>query len=99
MDSYEKMVVNYWGLDTPDLVKTVSEGLLSRVFVEDKAEVLTKFTIGLLSLDNPYNFRIFPHDQREEFYEVADKGCCGSWNETMKCSSGNMYRLGCNYGH
>lgn len=99
MDAYEKTAFNYWNLGNPEQVEALNEGLLKFVKNEDKAELLTELAVQAGHEEYVDNHRIFPHDMREEFYAIANKGCCGSSNTPHKCKSGNLYRIGFNYGH
>jgi hypothetical protein len=44
-------------------------------------------------------YRIYPVSKTKEYWEFANKGCCGSDNCQYKCKSGRLYWYGCNYGH
>ena len=99
MDAYEKAAFNYWNLGNPEQVDALNKGLLEFVENEDKAELLTELAVQAGHEEYVDNHRILPHDMREEFYAIADKGCCGSSNNPHKCKSGNLYRIGFNYGH
>ncbi len=93
MDSYQKMAYDMFGkIEKP-------YGFFSRVLQEDLDEVLVQFAVAVSQLEYADNFRIFPLNMEKEFYEVEAKGCCGSFNSQMKCLSGNIYWIGCNYGH
>lgn len=70
-----------------------------RVKQQDLDEVQVSFAMMLSDLEYTDNFRIYPLYQKQEFYEQAEKGCCGSINRYVKCKSGRIYLIGCNYGH
>jgi len=99
MDAYEKTALHFWGLDNPAQVEALNNGLLKHITNEDKAELLIAVAVRAGHEECVDNFRIFPHDMRDAFYAIADTGCCGSLNESFKCKSGNLYRIGFNYGH
>jgi hypothetical protein len=93
MDSYQKMALDVFGnIDKP-------EGVFRYVKQEDLDEVVVQFALLVSELDYADNYRIFPLHMEKEFYDIAKKGCCGSVNSQMKCLSGNIYWIGCNYGH
>jgi hypothetical protein len=93
MDSYQKMACDMFGnIDKP-------EGVFRYVKQEDLDEVVVQFALLVSELDYADNYRIFPLHMEKEFYAVAEKGCCGNVNSQMKCLSGNIYWIGCNYGH
>lgn len=45
------------------------------------------------------NYRIFPADMRDEYDDIAFRGCCGSFDTKHTTESGNVYLIGFNYGH
>lgn len=93
-DSYQKLADDVFG--------TYSEkvnAVFSRVKKQDLDEVRVAFAVNIIHLEYADNFRIYPLEQKEEFYEQESRGCCGSWNSQYKCLSGNIYWIGCNYGH
>jgi hypothetical protein len=65
----------------------------------DLDEVRVIFAINVAHLEYADNFRIFPLNMSEEYMAKRNLGCCGSWNIQFKCLSGNIYWIGCNYGH
>jgi hypothetical protein len=34
-----------------------------------------------------------------EYWKAQSRGCCGSTDTAVTCSSGTRYLIGCNYGH
>lgn len=93
MDSYQKMVVDMFGKHF------AQSKMFQYVDSKDLDEVSVAFALATCKLDYADNFRIFPLHMIEEFYSVANKGCCGSFNSQIKCLSNNIYWIGCNYGH
>jgi hypothetical protein len=96
-DSYQKFAEDMFG--SIEEILQNKESIFSRVKEQDLDEIVTAFSVNVAHLDYADNFRIYPLNQRKEFKEQADSGCCGSWNSQYKCLSGNIYWIGCNYGH
>ena len=94
MDSYQKYVESY---------SDHCYGLVANVFDKVKAidldEVKAHFIVNVSKLEFADNFRVYPLSQEKEYTEQQNKGCCGFWDVQFKCKSGNIYLLGCNYGH
>ena len=99
MDSFEKIAYTYFQLESLEHAKKLREGLLKFIKTDDISELLVEFVKEAVECEFVDNLRFYPHDMREEFYKVADSGCCGSANFSVKCKSGNLYRVGFNYGH
>lgn len=91
MDSYQKYSNDFW--------KAYMEFYLKDVAAADLDEVKVALSVVVSHLDYADNFRIYRLKDRAAYYKQADKGCCGSWTSYYKCKSGNIYILGCNYGH
>lgn len=67
---------------------------------QDRDELLEEldYEVGRNGLEYADTYRATPIDQG--YAEHAQKvGCCGVYETHHKCRSGNMYYLGCNYGH
>ncbi len=93
MDSYQKYANDVLG----DIEKPI--GIFKYVKAEDLDEVWVRFSVLVSHLLYADNYRIFPLHMEKQFKEIAVKGCCGSVNTQYKCLSGNVYWVGCNYGH
>ncbi len=93
-DSYQKFADDMFGE-----VNNIYTSIFSRVQPQDLDEVRVAFAVKVSHLEYADNFRIYPLAEKEAFYKQADRGCCGSWNGQTKCLSGNIYWVGCNYGH
>lgn len=93
-DSYQKFADDVFGVENNHI-----NSVFKFVKQEDIDEVRVLFAINIAHMTCPDNFRIHPLQQKEAFYSQANKGCCGSWNSQIKCLSGNIYWIGCNYGH
>lgn len=91
LDSYQKYSLDFWG--------SYKNGHFQYVKKEDIEEVAIAFAVEVSHLDYADNFRIFPLHMEQQFNQIKDKGCCGSFNSQVKCLSGNIYWIGCNYGH
>jgi hypothetical protein len=53
-------------------------------------------------LDCSDNIRIADVDDTEEmkqYEQIAEKGCCGSFEEVIIHPNGKKIMIGCNYGH
>lgn len=92
-DSYQKFADDMWGQASQN------HKLFAQVKVEDLDEVRCMFAVQVAHLQYADNFRIYALEQSKRFYEQASKGCCGSWDSQYKCLSGNIYWVGCNFGH
>lgn len=93
MDSYQKLAYDMFGkIEKPF-------GIFFRVKEKDLNEVLVHFALMVCQLENSDNYRIYPLEMKKEFLEVASRGCCLVKNSQIKCESGNIYWVGCNYGH
>lgn len=93
MDSYQKYVQSY----SDRTART--DHVFGRVTAIDLDEVKTHFIVNVSKLDFADNFRVYPISQQKEYNDQKNKGCCGFWDVQFKCKSGNIYLLGCNYGH
>jgi hypothetical protein len=91
IDSYQKFANDMFDPYIDDIFKNVK--------YEDYDEVKITFALAIVGLINTDNFRIYPLKEESQFYAQAEKGCCGSFNSQVKCKSGNIYWIGCNYGH
>ena len=91
MDSFEKFA--------SDVLAGYGEHVLERVHAGDKDEVRVALAVNVAHLDCVDNIRVYPLRQKAEFFEQAARGCCGEWNSQVKCCSGRIYWVGCNYGH
>lgn len=92
-DSYQKFADSAFG------PYSNSDKLFAQVKTEDLDEVRCMFAVQIAHLEYADNFRIYSLAQTKQFYEHAAKGCCGSWDSQYKCLSGNIYWVGCNFGH
>lgn len=97
VDSYEKFARSFWQRNLGCTIEDSS--LMSLVRKKDKLEVAIAFSVEVSHLENPDNFRIKPVANAKDFWEQERRGCCGSWNSQVKTSSGQLYWIGCNYGH
>lgn len=97
IDSYEKYAHSFWS--TLLYSEIATSPLLQFVKDKDKLEVAVAFSIYASHLEYADNFRIRPIIQTKEFWDIEKKGCCGSWNSQVKTKAGNIYWIGCNYGH
>ncbi len=93
MDSYEKYAQDVFG------VLNQPSGIFQHVQKQDLDEVMVNFSLLITDLEYADNFRIFPLSMEKQFLEKKNRGCCGSFNTQYKCLSGNIYWVGCNYGH
>lgn len=91
MDSFEKYA--------EDVFAGYGDHLFSCVRESDLSEVKVDVAIYISFLDRVDNLRVYPLNQKSDFYAQAERGCCGSWNSQVKCRSGRFYWVGCNYGH
>lgn len=94
LDSYQKFANDVFRFN-----KEGVNSIFSQVKEEDLDEVRVIFAVNIIGYEHADNLRVYPVAQKEAFYRQADKGCCGSWNSQIKCISGNIYWVGCNYGH
>ena len=90
MDSYDKYIKDFFK-GYYDILVFVKD--------EDKDEVACEFAINVSHLEYADNFRVFPLNKTKEYYNIKNKGCCGFFDIQVKCKSGNIYWIGCNYGH
>lgn len=90
MDSYQKYARDVFG---------GSNWHFRRVSEKDMDEVKVAFALMITGLDRCDNFRIYPLWQKKEYFEQQQQGCCGNIDSQIKCKSGNIYWIGCNYGH
>lgn len=93
-DAYQKLADDVFGQYNPEV-----KSIFSRVSPQDLDEVRVVLAVNTIHLHCVDNERIYPLKEKEAFYQQADKGCCGSWNSQIKCLSGTIYWIGCNYGH
>lgn len=91
MDSYQKFAMDELG--------PKESGLFQHVKKEDLDEVWVRFALAVNGVMYADNFRVFPLDMRKKYDELRRRGCCGFWDTEYKCVSGNVYLMGCNYGH
>jgi hypothetical protein len=94
-DSYEKFADSALG----EYRRMDSDSLFDRVKAQDVSEVRVSFALMITDLEYNDNWRVEPISRTKEFWEIANSGCCGSANTQVKCQSGNIYWIGCNYGH
>lgn len=90
MDSYQRFA------------KDVLKGYtwhFNRVQNQDLDEVQVAFACMISDLEYVDNFRIYPLWMKNDYLDQRDRGCCGSADSQVKCKSGNIYLIGCNYGH
>ena len=66
---------------------------------EDLDEVKVAFALMVSDLEYANNYRAFPDTMWDEYELIKRKGCCGSWNTSVRCASGKNYLIGCNFGH
>lgn len=90
MDSFQKYAESVFGSNT-ELFKHVEQG--------DLDEVLVSFSLLVSDLQYSDNYRVFPWSMKKEYYAKSAGGCCGSWDTSLRCKSGNVYLMGCNFGH
>lgn len=90
MDSFDRYAEDFFAGVKP---------VLDRVHPDDLNQVMVDFAIHVSRLDNADNFRIYPRRAGGDFYAQASRGCCGSWDSQIRCQSGRIYWVGCNYGH
>jgi len=95
MDSYDKYA--------SDFIKCYEYfDIFSEVKEEDLLEVAFAFGSALgTNTDCEDNFRVFPNTKsgKKKYNEVKKQGCCGFFDSMIRCSSGNVYLYGFNYGH
>lgn len=96
-DSYQKFAEDMFG--TIEEISKNDNSIFHRVNKQDLDEIVVAFSVNVAHLEYADNFRIYPAHQEKEYMKQKNKGCCGSWNTQYKCLSGNIYFLGCNYGH
>ena len=82
-----------------DFLAGVSDRVFASVRPDDLCEVQVEFAVVVSHLEYADNFRIARVSEKRAFFEKAARGCCGAWNTQIKCSSGHVYWVGCNYGH
>lgn len=92
MDSYDKYIRDFLNI-------YCCEHLFDCVHKEDKDEVMQAFVVEITHRPCANNFRVYPLSRAVEYYRHANRGCCGSFNSQVKCKSGRIYWIGCNYGH
>lgn len=90
MDSYQRY--------TKDVLQGY-ELHFHRVQSQDLDEVKVSFALMIVGLEYADNFRIYPLWMKNDYLDQKDRGCCGSVDSQVKCKSGNIYWIGCNYGH
>jgi len=82
-----------------DFFRGLDARFLDCVRQEDLKQLKVDFAVYVSHLSCADNFRVARlHDERS-FYAQAARGCCGEWNSQVVCRSGNVYWVGCNYGH
>lgn len=96
-DSYQKFAEDMFG--PIEKIAQNEKSAFHRVKKQDLDEVVVAFAVKVAHLEYADNFRVYPLYQEKEFKQQADRGCCGSWDTQYKCLSGNIYWMGCNYGH
>lgn len=96
-DSFQKLAEDMWG--PIDSIMQAKDGLFHRVRKQDLEEIVVAFSVNVAQLEYADNFRIYPLHQKKEYIAQANRGCCGFWDTQYKCLSGNIYWMGCNYGH
>lgn len=82
-----------------DFCAAVGTGFLHRVHHADVEQVRVMFAVHVSHLDCADNFRVYPLREGKAFFAQAARGCCGEWNSQIRCDSGRIYWVGCNYGH
>lgn len=92
MDSYDKYIKDF-------LDRYGCDHLFDCVHRRDRAEVICAFAIEITHSPRADNFRVYPLNRTREYYKQANKGCCGRFDSQVKCKSGRIYWIGCNYGH
>lgn len=90
MDSYTKFADDFFKM---------CNNVLQYVKQEDVEEVKVAFAVNVAGLQYADNFRIFPYSMLNDYKKVKEKGCCGFFDSSVKCVSGNIYLIGCNFGH
>ena len=92
MDSYTKFADDFFG-------PAGASSLFENVEIGDLDEVRVTFALAAEGLEYADNFRVFSINNKKEYYAQASKGCCGSFDSSIRCKSGNVYLIGCNFGH
>jgi len=67
---------------------------------DDRDELIEKleYLVGLHGLDYADTYRSTPYE-KDYPEHMAKQSCCGVFETTYTCRSGQKYYLGCNYGH
>lgn len=97
LDSYQKFADSAFGTDT--------DWFTSRgVHPQDVDEVRVAFALCIYEggLDYADNFRVARVGDKQgtaAYHERKRQGCCGYFDSQVKCLSGRIYWIGCNYGH
>lgn len=82
-----------------DVLHALDDRIFTCVRSEDLNEVKVDFAAVISQFYRADNFRIARLIDEDAFYAQAAKGCCGAWDSQVVCRSGNVYWVGCNYGH
>lgn len=96
MDSYEKFAMDSCGM----LLKS---DIMNYVKHIDKLEVLVAFSKAVyedfVEFDDNYRIEPITKDGIRRYNNRKNTGCCGFVDSSIKCTSGNTYLYGFNYGH
>jgi hypothetical protein len=60
------------------------------------------YEVGRNDLDCSDNYRAYRHKDgylEREYYDAMDEGCCGYFDVNYTDDNGDVWTIGCNYGH
>ena len=60
------------------------------------------YEINRHNLENVDNYRAFNWTRgthKNSYRRAAERGCCGEFERWTKDTKGNIWKIGCNYGH
>jgi hypothetical protein len=88
-------------LSEEELESLTENPLFKFVKKEDLETVSNALDEAVVSVDDHCidNFRVFPEIMSFNYNEVAEDGCCGSYDNEVVAPSGVKYLIGFNYGH
>lgn len=96
MDSFEKMAVSMFG-------GSKLFGYLNKAYPDDALEIMVELARATVQDNKEFvdNYRVNPDTPEGEknHRKMQRKGCCGYFDTAIKCTSGNKYLIGFNYGH
>lgn len=98
-DAFEMTAMAYFGLASLEDFEALNS--LKEIPEQDRIEVGVYFGMALVRTDDHCidNFRIFAEVDSDQYNDIQQMGCCGSFDGTITCQSGITYLVGFNYGH